>query len=64
MSEKRKVEVRKLHSGNRVDTLGLRALEAQIDGEDGQNVSFLDGPDLLWHENPVERVIASVSNGT
>lgn len=30
----------------------------------GQNVSFLDSEDCLWHENPSEEIITVMGNGT
>ena len=34
------------------------------DETDGQSRSFLDCPDILWHEKPVEEVITRRGNGT
>lgn len=29
-----------------------------------QNASFLDSEDCMWHENPSEKIITIVGNGT
>ena len=36
----------------------------QLGNSRGQNVSFLDSEDCIWHENPSEEVITYVGNGT